>query len=186
LREAMTATESTPAVDSTTPAPTSPTIPQQADLTWQEKFAQDSAGNTLAVIVLAGMIGTVAWTGFQFRQGKRSTGKNNPSWLVPILCVFGFGVAGYLAYVETAQVAAVCGPVGDCNSVQSSSYAKIWGILPVGLLGAAGYIAILAAWFVARKKWGWLSQYTPVALFGMALFGTIFSIYLTYLELYVI
>jgi uncharacterized membrane protein len=111
------------------------------------------------------------------------------SWMdiaIPILSVIGLGVAAYLTYVETQSVEAFCGPVGDCNSVQSSSYAKIWGILPVGLLGAAGYIAILAAWLVGRLRWGWLSTYAPAALFGMALFGTVFSIYLTYLELFVI
>jgi uncharacterized membrane protein len=70
--------------------------------------------------------------------------------------------------------------------VQASSYSKIWGILPVGLLGGVGYIAILAAWWSGRQHWGWVSTYAPVALFGMALFGTIFSIYLTYLELFVI
>jgi uncharacterized membrane protein len=69
--------------------------------------------------------------------------------------------------------------------VQSSSYARVWGILPVGVLGAFGYIAILAAWWIGRNKWVF-STYSPIALFGMALFGTIFSIYLTYLELYVI
>jgi uncharacterized membrane protein len=96
------------------------------------------------------------------------------------------GVAIYLTYVEAYGVKPVCGPVGDCGAVQSSPYAKIWGILPVGLLGAAGYIGILAAWFAGRQRWGWLSKYAPVALFGMALFGTVFSIYLTYLELFVI
>jgi len=186
LREAMTATESTPAVDSTTPAPTSPTIPQQADLTWQEKFAQDSAGNTLAVIVLAGMIGTVAWTGFQFRQGKRSTGKNNSSWLVPILCVFGFGVAGYLAYVETAQVAAVCGPVGDCNTVQQSEYARLFGILPIGVMGLAGYAAILLAWLNTRFAKEQIADLAALAMFAMSVFGVFFSIYLTFLEPFVI
>lgn len=111
------------------------------------------------------------------------------SWMdiaIPILSVIGLGVAIYLTYIETQSVEAFCGPVGDCNAVQNSSYAKLWGILPVGLLGAMGYVSILAAWFVGRQKWGWLSTYAPVALFGMALFGTIFSIYLTYLELFVI
>jgi uncharacterized membrane protein len=111
------------------------------------------------------------------------------SWMdiaIPVLSVIGLGVAAYLTYVETQSVQAICGPVGDCNAVQNSPYAKLWGILPIGLLGAAGYIAILAAWFVGRRQWGWLSKYAPVALFGMALFGAVFSIYLTYLELFVI
>jgi len=58
--------------------------------------------------------------------------------------------------------------------------------LPIGVLGAVGYIAILVAWWAARQKWGWLSSYAPIALFGMTFFGTVFSIYLTYLEPFVI
>ncbi len=105
--------------------------------------------------------------------------------LIPILSVLGLGVALYLTYVETQNVAAVCGPVGDCNAVQASPFAKLFGFLPVGLLGAVGYVGILAAWFVARAN-GSLSRIASLALFGMALFGVLFTIYLTYLELFVI
>jgi uncharacterized membrane protein len=105
---------------------------------------------------------------------------------IPLVALIGLGVAAYLTYVETQSVQAFCGPVGDCNAVQASSYARVWGILPVGILGAVGYIAILAAWWIGRNNRGWISTNAPIALFGMALFGTIFSVYLTYLEIYVI
>jgi uncharacterized membrane protein len=105
--------------------------------------------------------------------------------LIPILSVLGLGVAFYLTYVETQNVAAVCGPVGDCNAVQSSPFAKLFGFLPVGLLGAAGYIGILVAWFVARSESGY-SRIAALLMFAMALFGVLFTIYLTYLELFVI
>ncbi len=112
-----------------------------------------------------------------------------PAWgwkVIPVLAVIGLGVALYLTYVETQNVAAVCGPAGDCNTVQASPYARLFGILPVGLLGALGYVAILAAWAVWRFTDGELSRLAPVALLGMSLFGVLFSIYLTYLELFVI
>lgn len=105
-------------------------------------------------------------------------------WLLPVLAVVGLGVALYLTYVETQEVAAVCGPVGDCNAVQSSPFAKLFGVLPVGLLGAFGYVAILAAWAVRQRPP--VVRLAPLAVFGMALFGVLFSIYLTYLELYII
>ena len=98
----------------------------------------------------------------------------------------GLAVAGYLTYVETQLVQAVCGPVGDCNAVQSSSYARLFGVLPVGVLGAAGYVGILAAWLLNRLGRGRLAAKAPVAVLVMTLFGVIFSIYLTYLELFVI
>ncbi len=112
-----------------------------------------------------------------------------PPWTdyaIPALAVLGLGVAGYLTFVETRNVAAVCGPVGDCNAVQSSPYAKLFGALPVGVLGLIGYAAILVLWALGRYAGGTLAAYAPVLLFAMALFGVLFSIYLTYLELAVI
>jgi uncharacterized membrane protein len=106
--------------------------------------------------------------------------------LIPILCVIGLGVAGYLTFVETQNVAAVCGPIGDCNSVQASPYARLFGFLPVGILGLAGYVGIIAAWAAGRWGRGDLAVYAPVLLLAMALFGVLFSLYLTYIELAVI
>lgn len=106
--------------------------------------------------------------------------------LIPVLSIIGLGVALYLTYIETTNTLAVCGPVGDCNEVQASPFAKLFGVLPVGLLGALGYVGILGAWGLSRFGRGTLARLAPLALFGMALFGVVFSIYLTYLELYII
>ena len=103
-----------------------------------------------------------------------------------MLCAVGLTVASYLAYVETRQVKAVCGPVGDCNAVQQSEYALLFGVLPVAVLGVIGYVAILAAWAWGRLGSGRLTELAPLALFGMALLGTLFSIYLTFLEPFVV
>jgi len=161
-----------------TPQPESESIPAPVE--------SQNNGFTLAAIVIVFMVFVTLYSLASLAVGKLYF---HAAWMdasIPWLSLIGLGVAAYLTYVETQSVQAFCGPVGDCNAVQSSSYAKVWGVLPVGLLGAAGYIAILAAWWSARQKWGWLSQYAPVALFGGALFGTLFSIYLTYLELFVI
>jgi hypothetical protein len=63
----------------------------------------------------------------------------------------------------------------------------IFGIFPVGVFGIMGYVAILAAWLVWRfftnitvQKWA------AIGMWGMAVFGVLFSIYLTYLEPFVI
>jgi uncharacterized membrane protein len=145
-------------------------------------------GFTLAIVVLIGMIAAILYALTSLLIGRLYF---RAAWMdaaIPWLALIGLGVAAYLTYVETQSVQAFCGPVGDCNAVQSSPYARVWGILPVGVLGAAGYIAILAAWWIARfrQNWGWVSRHAPIVLFGMALFGTIYSVYLTYLELYVI
>jgi uncharacterized membrane protein len=120
-------------------------------------------------------------------QGKPVGGLKG--WLefaIPVLSIIGLGASIYLTYVEVTHTRALCGPVGDCNTVQSSPYARLFGILPIGLLGALGYIAILVTWLWRRFRTDSLSKIAGPVMFGMALFGTLFSIYLTYLELFVI
>ena len=174
-----------PASPSSTTDPLT-TLTYQEYPTWHERFAHDPSGNTLAVIVLVGMIGALAWGYRLFQITKGASLKNNWSWTIPLLCIVGFGVAGYLAYVETAQVQAVCGPVGDCNTVQQSEYARLFGILPIGMLGLIGYVVIILVWLIARFTTGHPAKLAPLALLGMTLFGTFFSIYLTFLEPFVI
>jgi uncharacterized membrane protein len=157
-------------------------------------IARDPLGNSLSIVVLCGMMVSLGWV---MNRGVRVwRGPGNPSpaadpaawkaWGVPLLCAVGLVVAGYLAYVETRQVEAVCGPVGDCNSVQQSEYALLFGLLPIAVLGVMGYVAILAAWAWGRFGRGRLAELMPLVLFGLALFGVLFSIYLTFLEPFVI
>ncbi len=154
--------------------------------------ASSSNGFTLAIAILAGMVIALVYTLVMWARTARSRFDDAPAlpaWadaLIPALSIIGLGVAGYLTYVETQSVAAVCGPVGDCNSVQTSSYARLFGFFPVGLLGAIGYIAILVAWLWGYFRSDRLADYAPLAIHGMALFGVLFSIYLTYLEPFVI
>ena len=139
----------------------------------------------MAFMVLALILAIVmilrAFQGKPLRAGTR--------WLdvaIPVLSVIGLGVSVYLTYVEFTHTRALCGPVGDCNAVQSSPYAKLFGVVPVGLVGAIGYIAILVTWVWRRIRTDSLARAAGPIMFGMALFGTLFSIYLTYLELFVI
>jgi uncharacterized membrane protein len=106
--------------------------------------------------------------------------------LILALSLIGILIAGYLAFVEVNQVEAVCGPVGDCNTVQQSSYATLFGILPVGVLGILGYIAIIITWLAGRLELEGWDRITRLALWIITLAGTLFSIYLTFLEPFVI
>jgi uncharacterized membrane protein len=151
-----------------------------------ERLSRDPVGNALAVLVLIGMLGVVGSIALTFRSGKAAPPPPWKTWAIPLLSLVGAAVAAYLAYVETAEVTAVCGPVGDCNTVQQSDYARLFGVLPVGTLGLVGYGAILVAWMVGRLSHGSLSHLAWLFLFGMALVGTLFSLYLTFLEPFVI
>lgn len=155
------------------------------------KFAQDLLGNSLAILVLLGMVFVLGASFLSFWRAARKgimkkAQKQSWPWLAPVLCVVGLGVAGYLAFVEMTRVQAVCGPVGDCNTVQQSEYAMLFGILPIGLLGMAGYVMILIAWAVTRLADRRLAAYAALAQLGMTAFGVLFSIYLTCLEPFVI
>jgi len=155
---------------------------------WRDKLARDPVGNALAIVVLMSMIFVVGHTATIW-FGTRPVIKSSTvwqAWVIPVIALIGLGIASYLAYVETTKVAAVCGPVGDCNTVQQSEYARLFGLMPIGVLGVVGYIAILIAWTIYRISRGWIADLAMLALFGTTLAGTLFSIYLTFLEPFVI
>ncbi len=154
--------------------------------TWQDRFLLDPTGNTLSVIVLIGMLGSLMGTFIVFRKTKGVSIKDYWTWAIPVLCLIGFGVAAYLTYVETTQVSAVCGPVGDCNTVQQSQYARLFGVLPIGFLGLIGYAGITVMWLIAQRSDDRRSDVSTIMAFGLTVFGTLFSIYLTFLEPFVI
>jgi uncharacterized membrane protein/thiol-disulfide isomerase/thioredoxin len=155
--------------------------------TWQERFNTDPVGNSLSVVVLLGMVFSLArgllaaWDG-QFK--KRLV--EPPVWLVPVFTSLGLIVASYLAFVETTGTTATCGPLGDCNAVQQSPYAFLFGFLPVGILGIFGYGLIAGVWIV--QQYG-PPEWAPAGRLGvwaLATFGILFSVYLTFLEPFVI
>jgi uncharacterized membrane protein len=105
-------------------------------------------------------------------------------WNLPLLAAAGLLVAEYLAYVEYGQNTASCGALGQCNSVQSSQYARLAGV-PVGVLGVAGYALILATLLVLRfAPAGEKPAQNAVRI--MVAFGVAFSTILTFLEPFVI
>ena len=95
-----------------------------------------------------------------------------------VLCLIGIGIASYLTYVHYAGLKVLCLSSGGCETVQASKYAKLDGI-PVAVLGLAGYVTILLS-LAVRGDLG------RAAGFGIALIGFLFSMYLTYRELFTI
>jgi len=140
-------------------------------------------------VVLAGMLVGIVYVIYALLKDSEAADSQRAAWidwLIPVVALLGLGVAGYLTYIETQSVEAICGPVGDCNAVQNSSYARVLGILPVGILGLLGYISILMAWIIQKLRDDRWADYARLAMLGMALFGTLYSVYLTYIEIWVI
>jgi len=144
-------------------------------------------GYWLAIGVMVFMIASLLYTLSALFWEKLPTPPDRWTQVaLPVLALIGLGIAIYLTYVETQAVSAMCGLVGDCNAVQASPYARLFGVLPIGVLGMVGYLMIQAAWgwnYLHRSR---LTELIPLFILGTALFGVLFSLYLTYLEPFVI
>jgi len=150
------------------------------------RFANDLLANHIAVLVLLGMIACAVIVGVSFIKDTESKFLQWSKWITPVLTLIGLGIALYLSYIEYSQTDAICGPVGNCNAVQRSPYAQLFGIIPVGALGVIGYLFILISWLL--KEFGpqtW-RKFLALGIWGMSWFGVFFSIYLTFLEPFVI
>ncbi len=161
--------------------PTTGTMP-----TLQERFTRDLTGNMLSVVVLIGLAAAFVAV-IRPRPWHTSLAERFAPWGIIIVLIVGIIAASYLSYVEVTQSEAVCGPVGDCNTVQQSRFALLFGFLPMAVFGLIGYVMILGAFIYATWfERGPYHKYAPAVVFALSMFGLGFSIYLTYLEPFVI
>jgi uncharacterized membrane protein len=93
-----------------------------------------------------------------------------------VITVIGIGIATYLTYVHYAGIKVACLSSGGCETVQASRWSKLDGI-PVAVLGLVGYVLIFAS-LAVRGDIG------RIGGFGLALVGFLFSMYLTYREVF--
>jgi uncharacterized membrane protein len=91
-----------------------------------------------------------------------------------VVAVIGLGIALYLTVVHYAGEAPVCAIAHGCATVQKSDYAMLAGI-PVAVLGALGYIGILAT--LIRDD-----ENSRTAAAFLSIVGLGFSGWLTYVE----
>lgn len=174
-----------PGLDAWTGAQATLATPESPAAPAPGPFQRDPLANSLAVGLLLAMVGSALAVLLTFRP---PLGRPLSPWrerAIPALALAGVGVALYLSFIELSGSPAVCGPVGDCNAVQQSPYARLFGVLPIGVLGVAGYLAILAAWALRHVRWP-AADLAAQALPALAFLGTLFSIYLTFLEPFVI
>jgi uncharacterized membrane protein len=149
-----------------------------------ERYARDPLGNTLSILVLIVLALSIARAVADLQLAGAAARPAPSAWIAAAALV-GLAAAVYLSVVELTSGTAVCGPVGDCNAVHASDYARILGV-PVGLLGVVGYVLILGCWLLDRVGPATAARSGHLMLFLLALGGTIFSAYLTFLEPFVI
>ena len=95
------------------------------------------------------------------------------------VAAFGIGVATYIAIAESGGGAPACiAGGGGCETVAESHTADLAGI-NVAVIGIAGYVLLLATALLRGDG-------ARMGGFALSLAGFGFSVYLTYLELFVI
>ena len=104
---------------------------------------------------------------------------------IAALALVGFFVALYL-WLHALGIGGSlkCG-TGGCDTVQTSRWAAFLG-LPVALYGVVGYAAILAVALAALRPAALGRRGPTLVLVALATGGMLFTVYLTYLELFVI
>ena len=121
-------------------------------------------------------------------ENKRSSWGWRSFWLpvlVTVLSLVGVGVSGYLTYTRWFDKSVVCAGLHSCNAVAESSYSHL-GPVPVSLLGVLGYAAILVVAAFRLRVGNRFGDWPLLAIWGMSVGGVAYSIYLTYVELFVI
>jgi uncharacterized membrane protein len=104
-----------------------------------------------------------------------------------ILVIIGLAISGYLSYVKLTEVPLVCvanSEVFNCEVVQNSAYSRIAGV-PVAWLGFATYIALFLL-VLLEKRVEFLKQNGVLVIFGITLFAWLYSMYLVYLQVFVL
>lgn len=104
---------------------------------------------------------------------------------VAVLSLAGVFLAFYLVAHNLGWAGAIQCGTGDCGTVQSSRWAWV-GPIPVSGIGLAGYLALFALSVLGLQERLSGSRVVAFLLFGGALFGVLFSAWLTYLEAAVI
>ena len=105
--------------------------------------------------------------------------------LVAVVALAGLFVALYLTLYKLGYIGTLACAVGSCEKVQTSKWATFLGF-PVGAWGVGYYVGVLALAIVGLTPRFMDSIMLSRVLTACTAFGVLFSLWLTYLELFVI
>ena len=101
-----------------------------------------------------------------------------------ILAGLGLLVSAYMTIYKLTDNQTMCLGNGGCSVVNSSIYSEVYGV-PVALVGALGYLTILAVLIASRNR-DPLGGNSVLVAFGLCLAGFLFTLYLVYVEIVLI
>jgi len=101
-----------------------------------------------------------------------------------LLSLAGLFISGYLYLYKIGRIGSLACGTSGCETVQLSSWSRFAGleVSLIGVLGYAGLLALSLTSLQAGETRPWLVRAMTVA----AGVGVVFTLYLTYLELFVI
>lgn len=102
-----------------------------------------------------------------------------------MIAVLGILDAIYLTIIKFTDNKALCiEGIGDCWTVNNSSYSE-WSGIPISIFGILAYSTIILI-LILQNRVKFLVDFGSIFVFGIALTGFLFSMYLTYLQFAVI
>jgi uncharacterized membrane protein len=99
------------------------------------------------------------------------------------LSLAGLFISGYLYLYKIGRIGSLACGTGGCETVQLSPWSRFAG-LEVSLIGVLGYACLLAMSLASLQPGA--RQWPIRAIAAAAGIGVVFTLYLTYLELFII
>jgi uncharacterized membrane protein len=101
-----------------------------------------------------------------------------------LLSLAGLFISAYLYLYKIGRIGSLACGTGSCETVQLSPWSRFAGleVSLIGVLGYAGLLALSLASLQPSPSHRWTARALPVAAGS----GVAFTLYLTYLELFVI
>lgn len=102
-----------------------------------------------------------------------------------LLSLAGLFISAYLYLYKIGKIGSLACGTGDCEAVQLSQWSRFAGV-DVALIGVVGYVGLLALSLAALQPALADRRWPATLLVALAGIGVLFTIYLSYLELFVI
>jgi uncharacterized membrane protein len=102
-----------------------------------------------------------------------------------LMSLVGVFVSAYLYLYKLGRIGTLACGTGGCETVQASQWSRFLGV-EVALIGLVGYALLFGVSLLALRPSAARQAWPTGLLAGLAGGGVLFTLYLTYLELFVI